>query len=196
MYDAQDEIERLKQEVERLQKQIATQQSVANLPQSLIDNLEFITDLARYAEGLFTEQQVKKKHHFDDDTWARLGDDDALVEAIEAEKLRRIRNGDSARERAQQLFATAPTVLGNILHDDGASPRHRIESARELRQIAANGPHATSAADRFIITIDLGADEKLVIDKPIRPGIEDGEVIDATPQKALPASTTEDDWKR
>jgi len=50
MYDAQDEIERLKQEVERLQKQIATQQSVANLPQSLIDNLEFITDLARYAE--------------------------------------------------------------------------------------------------------------------------------------------------
>src|SRR6516165_1635433 len=86
MYDAQDEIERLKQEVERLQKQIATQQSVANLPQSLIDNLEFITDLARYAEGLFTEQQVKKKHHFDDATWESLGSDEQLVEAIKQKK--------------------------------------------------------------------------------------------------------------
>ena len=114
MYDAQDEIERLKQEVERLQKQIATQQSVANLPQSLIDNLEFITDLARYAEGLFTEQQVKKKHHFDDATWARLGEDEALIEKIEAEKTRRIRSGVTARERAQQHFATVPNVLGDI----------------------------------------------------------------------------------
>ena len=100
----QDEIERLKREVERLQKQIemgaGTQQTrdVANLP-SLIENLEFITDLARYAEGLFSEADVKKKYRFSDDAWERLGDDDALVEAIEAEKIRRIRNGSTARER-------------------------------------------------------------------------------------------------
>src|SRR5262249_7418012 len=99
---------------------------------------EFIADCARYAEGLLSEAAVRKKYRFGDNDWENLGDNDALVEAIEVEKVRRIRNGDSARERAQQLFAQAPDVLGDILHDDGASPRHRIESARELRQIAAN----------------------------------------------------------
>ena len=86
-------------------------------------------------------------------------------------------------------------MLGGILNDDGASPRHRIESARELRQIADNGPGATPAADRFIITIDLGEDQKLTIDKPRKPGLDDDKVIDATPQKAL-TDRTEDDWKK
>ena len=136
-------------------------------PTSLIKNHEFITDCARYAEGLLSEQDVKKKHHFDDDTWARLGDDEALIQAIEAEKVRRIRNGSTARERAQQLFATAPGVLGDILHGDAVSPRHKIESARELRQIAANGPEAAPASDRFQITINLGADVVERYDKSI-----------------------------
>src|SRR5262245_63580335 len=108
-------------------------------PTSLIENHEFITDCARYAEGLLSEKEVKKKYRFDDQTWERLGEDEALIEAIEAEKTRRIRNGSTARERAQQLFATAPNVLGDILHDDGTSARSRIESARELRQIADSG---------------------------------------------------------
>src|SRR5262245_36110766 len=141
---------------------------------------------------------------FDDATWAHLGEDDKLVEAIEAEKIRRIRNGSTARERAQQHFATAPDVLGGILHGDAVSPRHKIESARELRAIAATGPEAAQAADRFVIHIDLGEDQKLIIDKTIAPltpdearkSLNDGEIIHATPQKALPASTTEDDWKR
>src|SRR5262249_54875678 len=74
-------------------------------PTSLIENHEFIIDCARYADGLLSEQDVKKKYRFDDATWERLGKDDALVEAIEAEKLRRIRNGSTKRERAQQLVA-------------------------------------------------------------------------------------------
>ena len=171
---------------------------------SLLDNHEFVTDLARYAEGLYSEAAVKKKWHFDDATWLQLGDDEKLIEAIEAEKVRRIRNGVTARERAQQHFATAPNVLGNILNDDGVSPRHKIESVRELRAIASTGPEAAQAADRFVIHIDLGEDRKLIIDKRIAPltpdearkSLNDGEIIDATPQKAHPASTAEDDWKR
>jgi len=171
---------------------------------SLIDNLEFISDLARFVENLLSDQQIKKKYRFDDTTWEKLGSDDALVEVIAAEKVRRTRNGSTARERAQQHFATAPNVLGNILNDDGVSPRHKIESVRELRAIASTGPEAAQAADRFVIHIDLGEDRKLIIDKRIAPltpdearkSLNDGEIIDATPQKAHPASTAEDDWKR
>jgi len=153
-------------------------------PLSLEDNHEFITDCARYAEGLLSEQDVKKKHHFDDATWARLGEDEALIEKIEAEKTRRIRSGVTARERAQRLFAETPAVLGDILHGETVSPRHKIESARELRAIAATGPENRPAADRFIITIDLSGDRKL--DKP---DPSDVIIIDATPQKAPPAVT-------
>ena len=119
--------------------------------------LELITDLARYAEGLLDEVAVKKIYRFSDEDWDRMAGNDELVEKIEAERRRRIRDGSSARERAQQLFAQAPTVLGAILHGDGVSPRHKIESARELRTIAANGPEATAPATRFKISIDLGA---------------------------------------
>jgi hypothetical protein len=173
---------------------------------SLIENHEFVEDLCRYAEGILTEAAVKKKYRFDDTTWEKLGSDDALVEVIEAEKVRRTRNGSTARERAQQHFATAPNVLGNILNDDGVSPRHKIESARELRAIAATGPEVAQAADRFVIHIDLGEDRKLIIDNTIAPltpdearkSLNDGEVIDATPQKTPVAITdkSKDDWKK
>ena len=167
---------------------------------SLIENHEFVEDLCRYAEGILTEAAVKKKYRFDDTTWEKLGSDDALVEAIEAEKVRRTRNGSTARERAQQHFATAPNVLGNILNDDGVSPRHKIESARELRAIAATGPQATPATDRFVINIDLGQDYKLTIDKertPLTPDearkrLNDDKVIEGT---AI-TDQSKDDWKK
>ena len=162
---------------------------------SPIENHEFVEDLCRYAEGILTEAAVKKKYHFDDAIWESLGSDEELIALVEAEKILRVRNGSTARERAQQYFATAPTVLGGILNDDGASPRHRIESARELRQIADNGPGATPAADRFIITIDLGEDQKLTIDKPRKPGLDDDKVIEGTTSQAAITDKTEDDWK-
>ena len=72
---------------------------MTNASKDLIEDHEFITDCARYAEGVMSEQQVKKKYRFDDEKWARLGEDDALVERIENEKIRRVRNGNAARER-------------------------------------------------------------------------------------------------
>ena len=41
-------------------------------PTGLEDDLEFISDLARFAEGIFSEKDVKKKHHLSADTWERL----------------------------------------------------------------------------------------------------------------------------
>src|SRR5262245_39189970 len=124
-------------------------------PTSLLENHEFITDCARYAEGLMSEAEVKKRHHFDDATWELLGENDMLVEAIEVEKTRRIRNGSTKRERAQKLVAQAPGVLGDIMLDASASPKHRIDSAKVLDTFAANGPGAAPASERFVITINI-----------------------------------------
>jgi hypothetical protein len=155
------------------------------------NNHEFVVDLARFAEGSLTERQVKKKYRFTDDVWATLGEDDGLVERIEAEKLRRIRDGSAARERAQQIFATAPNVLGDILNDGGASPRHRIESAKELRQIATPAAEG-AAADRFVITINLGADS-LHFDKPRAVGVDDPDHVDTAMPAAIAAKKPRED---
>ena len=95
--------------------------------------------------------------------------------AVQREKQHRIASGAAAREKAQSLFVQAPDVLGNILNDTSTSPRHRIEAARELRQVAGGGSEATSgSSERFIIRIDLtaGGGEVITFNKPrtIEPG--------------------------
>ena len=158
-------------------------------PAQLEDDLEFISDLARYAEGLFSEQDVKKKHHLSADTWERLGSNEVLIEKIEAEKVRRIRNGSAKREKAQQLVVQAPDVLGGIMLDASASPKHRINSAKALDAFAANGPEAAPASDRFQITINLGSDV-LHFDKSIAIDANDVDPFndtDTTPQGLLAA---------
>jgi hypothetical protein len=161
-------------------------------PTSLIEDSEFITDCARYAEGLLSETDVKKRHHFDDATWERLGENDALIERIGAEKLRRIRNGQAKREKSQVLVTKAPDVLSGIMLDTAASPKHRIDSAKVLDQFAANGPEAPAAADRFIIQINMGSDV-LRFDKPIAVGPDDPNPpneVDTAPQELIPFITS------
>jgi hypothetical protein len=161
-------------------------------PAHLEDDHELIENLARYAEGLISKEAVKKKHHFDAATWERLGENDALVEAIEAEKLRRIRNGQAKREKSQSLVVKAPDVLSGIMLDPAASPKHRIDSAKVLDQFAANGPEAPAAADRFIIQINMGSDV-LRFDKPIAVGPDDPNPpneVDTAPQELIPFITS------
>ena len=157
-------------------------------PARLEDDLEFISDLARYAEGLFSEQDVKKKHHLSADTWERLGSNEVLIEKIEAEKVRRIRNGSAKREKAQQLVVQAPDVLGGIMLDASASPKHRIDSAKALDAFAATGPESAPAGDRFVIQINLGEDT-LKFSKSIIPDANDIDPYnpDTTPQGLLAA---------
>lgn len=148
-----------------------------------------ITDCTRFYEGLLSEAAVRKKYRFDDGMWERLGADEALVEAIEAEKIRRMRSGDTAREKAQKHYVRAPDVMATILDDAGASPRHRIESARELRAIAAVGPDAAPAdRDRFIITINLG-DKQETYNKSIAITPFDSDLGDtAAPREVVAAN--------
>jgi hypothetical protein len=132
-------------------------------------NSQLVQDLARFAEGgLITEKEIRRRYQFDDAVWESLADNEALIAAIEDEKVRRVRSGALKRERAQALVTSAPGVLGEILLAKDANPRHRIDSCKVLNDLAANGPGDTApAADRFQITINLGADHILHFDKSI-----------------------------
>jgi hypothetical protein len=119
---------------------------------------EFVSDMAQFADGTLEEKFLRRKYRLDDATWEHLGSDDSLVEEIENEKLRRIRTGESARQKAQKHFVDAPDVYFGILKDERANPKHRLEAGKELRVTAANGPEAVPDSDRFQITIVLSAD--------------------------------------
>jgi hypothetical protein len=130
----------------------------------------FIADCARHTEGLLSDDEIKDKWTLSDEDWAGLAANTPLLKAVQAERQRRIHSGDAPREAAQWHFAKAPTVLGTILTDELVSPRHRIEAAKELRQVAGNGPEAASGPkEPFVITINLGGDEKLVFEKELAP---------------------------
>ena len=125
----------------------------------LSNNHELVSDLCRFAEGVLTEKQVRRRwRSIDESIWETPPE--PLVDAVEAERIRRVRSGHAAREKAQNLAVQAPDILGTIMTNDGNSPRHRIEAAKELRVVADNGPEVTpaaAAAERFQIIIDLSA---------------------------------------
>jgi archaeosine-15-forming tRNA-guanine transglycosylase len=136
----------------------------------------FVIDCCRHIEDptMITAEQLKAKYQLSEEAWRQLADNEPLQQAVARTKERRIRSGECAAERAQFLFLSAPSVLSTILHDSAASPRHRIEAARELRQTAAIGSEdATPAAERFSIRIDLTAasgnkNDVIVIDAPTK----------------------------
>jgi preprotein translocase subunit SecD len=131
--DDQNEILQLRKEIERLQGLLDQRATTLRATQSditsLIENHELITDCCRYSEGLMDEAAVRKKWRLSEDTYTKLGENEAFIERVEAEKVRRTRSGATARERAQQVFVETPAVLGEILRDNSASPgiasRHR-----------------------------------------------------------------------
>jgi hypothetical protein len=132
----------------------------------------FIADCSRNRERLVSDNQICEKYGLSLNAWAEIAQNKAVRLAVNAEHERRIRSGVAAQESAAKLFSEAPEVLGTILRDQHASPRHRIEAARELRATANTGAERTgntSDSDRFIITINLGSDEKIKINKRIAP---------------------------
>jgi hypothetical protein len=87
-------------------------------PTALINNSDFLLDFCRFSEGILDEKFLRKKYRcFNDDDWARLGESDELVSAIEAEKIRRIRDGSAKREKSQLHIVRGPDVLNGIMLD-------------------------------------------------------------------------------
>ena len=123
-----------------------------------LEDDELIENLARFADGTLSEAAVKARHHLSNEDWAAMGENDRLIELVEAAKLRRIRTGATKRERAQIEIVDGPPILGKIMRDPNANERHRIDSIKTLDALASTGAEAAAAGARFEITINLGSD--------------------------------------
>jgi hypothetical protein len=195
--DTQDQIEQLKHQVEQLKQQLAGQHKTNlplpanNLARKLIDNQAFVEDLARFASGVVSEEQVRRKYHLlTEEAWVALAKDDALCERIEEEKVRRVRDGSLKRELAQNHIVAAPGILNSLMIDSRQSAKHRIDAVARLDALADPGSQrAHDDVDRVRVVINLTADTKakdqeinpadiLVIDTSLRPQTDD-----ATPQQ-------------
>jgi hypothetical protein len=160
-----------------------------------LEDDELIEDLARFADNTLNESAVKARHHLSNEDWAALGENDKLVELVESRKLQRIRGGQTKRERAQIEIVDAPPILGGIMRDSSASPKHKIDSIKALDSLATGGSsEAATAGARFEIFINLG-DQTLHFDKPIAIDTDPNQTDDAPQDEWLPviaASKKED----
>jgi hypothetical protein len=152
---------------------------------------DLLTDLCRYLDGLCSERDVRKRHKLDEAEWQELASDE-VVEAVEEERRRRVRDGSLKRERAQKHIVRAPDVLAGIMDDTKANPRHVIDAVKVLDGLAANGPQAVPTGDRFIISINLGGDiETYSKSFAIDPNDTDPNQVDATALAAITAKKTD-----
>lgn len=139
----------------------------------------FVTDCARFSENLLSATEVCAKWGLTETAWTDLGKNAALLDAVRAERSRRIGSGEAVREAAQLQLLKAPDVLGGILTSEQAPARHRVEAARELRQAAGHGSEAASnAGERHTITINLGPDQTYVFESDAKKKttlVENGE---------------------
>jgi hypothetical protein len=147
---------------------------------------KFVIDATRAAEGLLTDDDLREKYELTAKNLKEMVKNTALVKAIRDERERRMRNGTAARESTSRHFVRAPNVMGAIMDDQSANPRHRIEAAREIRATATGGAdEKTPDTEKFIITFHLGADteriEKTISVKPSPPANQDIE-----PEQRLP----------
>ena len=146
-----------------------------------LEDDELIENLARFADGTLSEAAVKARHHLSNEDWAAMGENDRLIELVEAAKLRRIRSGATKRERAQIEIVDGPPILGKIMRDPNANERHRIDSIKTLDALASTGAEAAAAGARFEITINLGSDtERYSKSIEINPNDIDPNDVDTT----------------
>ena len=174
----------------------------SNLAQLCRENDELIADLARYAENLVSEAAIRRKYRdlLNNEAWTTLGQDDLLVEMIEAEKVRRIRNGAAKREKAQNFVTAAPDILNGIMSNPKESARHRIDASKVLNGLADPGPEAAAEQEKIYIKIDLGADVRA---KGMESSPADVLIIEAAPRPSTPkqieddhSESPSDEWRR
>jgi hypothetical protein len=180
---AQTELERLREENERLRKALYDKQLPAPKLPSLINDHEFLEDLARYADGTLSEVQVRRIHNLDETTWERLGKDDALVERIELRRIERTRSGQTKKELAQLHIVRGPIRLASIMDDPRANARHVVDSIKALNDLTGDTTRAEKEMDRVVVTINLGGDTKFRVEGNARPNPDSSTIINGSPNQ-------------
>jgi len=135
----------------------------------------FVVDATRAGEGLLTDAELQEIYDLTPADWTVITKDKALGRAVRDERARRVRNGVAARESAARHFVKMPTILAAIAESQDSNPRHVIEAAKEIRQVAAGSSdnHPAAAGDKFTITINLGGDiEKHEINITPKPSVD------------------------
>ena len=123
------------------------------------DDFEFVTDLARFAEAIVSEADIKRKYRLADAAWEKFGADDELVRASRCREAAPGPQWACKRERAQIEIRDGPPILGKIMRDPDANAKHKIDAVKALDALATDGrPEGAPTADRFVITINLGSD--------------------------------------
>jgi hypothetical protein len=179
----QNELAQLRAKVAQLEKQLGERQQLpaTKLP-TLARDPEFVIDMSRFAEGVLSEKQVRKKYHLlEEADWERLATDEPLIEAIELERTRRIRSGATKRELAQNHIVAAPKILNDLMTDPKQSAKHRIDAVARLDALTGDTTHAETEMDRVIVSINLGADTKLRFEGSVRPDPNSSKVINGSP---------------
>jgi hypothetical protein len=164
--------------------------------EKLVDDAGFVADACRYLENLLTESAMRRKYaSLSEQDWQDLGDSELLLAAVELERLRRIRDGSAKREAAQAHIVDAPGILNSMMRDEDLNPRYRVDSIKALDMLAASGPQAAPADDgKFVITINLGSDLKLQVDKDRGVVSDNTKIIDHAPTQELGTEKDHEPW--
>jgi hypothetical protein len=133
----------------------------------------FVTDACRAGEAVVSDQDLMTKYDLTPEELQAIANTKAVERAIRNEREHRLRSGIATRELAAKSYFKAPTVLDSIMMNEQSNPRHRIESAKELRVISTpENQNNPAQSGMFHIVINLG-DESIEFNKPIAVNADD-----------------------
>jgi hypothetical protein len=118
---------------------------------------QWVADCCRAGEGIITDKELSAKWELSSADWRAIRKDRTLERAIRAERERRVRSGQAAKEAASKHLVKGVGIVDQIMTAADTHPKHKLDAYRELRSTAAVGSDAAErSGDRFIITTNLG----------------------------------------
>src|SRR5258707_5654289 len=79
---------------------------------------EFLVNAVRAGEGLIDDTQLMATYELTAEDLQKITTNKKFIHALQKEREHRVRSGIAAREAAAKEFATAPQILGKLLHGD------------------------------------------------------------------------------
>lgn len=155
--------------------------AVAKLPE---DDTVVLSLAREIAMGLHELDAILEKHSVSQELWAKI-QKNAYFQRILASELE-VWNGTlNTAQRAQIKAASAieewlPEAF-RLAHDNSQTLPARVELMKLVRMIAGvgtgTGTGSESVGERFSVTINLGADKEIRIDKVVTSQVIDGDVL-------------------